>query len=82
MVRRYEVVLDGIDVSDEEDAELERTIQGVVRDFLASRQDYGGSAAGQLEMITDPEELRARFSEVPPGGRTGGIWAGPELRQA
>jgi hypothetical protein len=75
--RRYEVVLDGIDVSDEEHSKLESSIQGVVRDFLESKQRAGSLEEGRLQIVDEPSRLRKLITELP-NGHTAGIWAGPQ----
>ena len=61
MKRRYEVVLDGVDLADEDYERLNDALKATVRDFLIERA--GESAYGNLAVIDDPDEAARRSRE-------------------
>jgi hypothetical protein len=75
MAVQYQVVLDGIEISEDEQRKLEGEIQDVVRSFLESKQaEVGGDE--RHELVTDADEVTKRLSDIGGGVFGGGTTMG------
>jgi hypothetical protein len=62
MRKRYEVVLDGVELDEAQYGELGEAIGSTVRDFLAERG--GGDGLDGLDVTDDPAEAERRQGEI------------------